>query len=57
MDGGASPIVEIVKLAEKYNVLTFLDEVHAVSMYGETGAGCLAIVGFIFIFFTNKKGN
>ena len=39
MDGNFSPINEICNLAEKYNALTFLDEVHAVGMYGKRGAG------------------
>ena len=29
----------IVKLAKKYNALSYIDEVHAVGMYGKTGAG------------------
>ena len=41
MDGNFSPINEICNLAEKYNALTFLDEVHAVGMYGKRGAGVL----------------
>ena len=39
MDGDISPISAICDLAEKYNALTYLDEVHAVGMYGEHGAG------------------
>jgi|CXWL01.1.fsa_nt_gi 5-aminolevulinate synthase len=39
MDGDISPIKEFCDLADKYNALTYLDEVHAVGMYGEHGAG------------------
>ncbi|MEQ1789950.1 MAG: 5-aminolevulinate synthase, partial [Rickettsiales bacterium] len=39
MDGDISPIKEICDLADKYNALTYLDEVHAVGMYGEHGGG------------------
>ena len=39
MDGDFAPVKEICDLAEKYNTLTFLDEVHAVGIYGERGAG------------------
>ncbi|EKU48207.1 5-aminolevulinate synthase [Staphylococcus massiliensis] len=39
MDGDVAPIKEIVALAKKYNALTFLDEVHAIGMYGKEGAG------------------
>ena len=39
MDGDISPIEKICELAEKYNAITYLDEVHAVGMYGEHGAG------------------
>lgn len=39
MDADIGKIREIQAIAEKYNALTFLDEVHAVGMYGDTGAG------------------
>lgn len=39
MDGDIGPIKTFCDLAEKYNAITYLDEVHAVGMYGEHGAG------------------
>jgi 5-aminolevulinate synthase len=39
MDGDIAPIGAICDLADKYNALTYLDEVHAVGMYGEHGGG------------------
>ena len=39
MDGDIAPIEQICDLADKYNALTYLDEVHAVGMYGEHGGG------------------
>ena len=39
MDGDFGKIAEIVAIAKKYQALTYIDEVHAVGLYGETGAG------------------
>jgi 5-aminolevulinate synthase len=45
MCGSIGKIPEIIKLAKKYNALTFLDEVHAVGMYGKRGAGIAEALG------------
>ncbi|NNM57133.1 5-aminolevulinate synthase [Acidocella sp.] len=39
MDGDIAPLKEICDLADKFNALTYLDEVHAVGMYGAHGGG------------------
>jgi len=45
MDGDISPVQEIVDLCKKYNAITFLDEVHAVGLYGEQGGGICDLRG------------
>ena len=45
MDGDVSPMHDICDLADRYGAITYIDEVHAVGLYGNTGAGKLEELG------------
>jgi len=45
MDGDIAPIEGICNLADKYSALTYIDEVHAVGMYGKKGGGISQLLG------------
>jgi 5-aminolevulinate synthase len=60
MSGDIAPLAEIAEIAQRYGAMTFLDEVHAVGMYGPEGAGIAARLGiadqFTVIMGTLAKG-
>jgi len=45
MDGDVSPIKDICDLADKYQAITYIDEVHAVGLYGTHGGGKVEELG------------
>jgi len=45
MDGDIAPVCQIVKLAEKYHLLTMIDDAHATGVLGENGKGTLEFFG------------
>jgi 5-aminolevulinate synthase len=47
MDGDIAPVQGIVELADRYNALTYIDEVHAVGLYGPRGGGIAAQEGLM----------
>jgi 5-aminolevulinate synthase len=47
MDGDFGPIAEVCELAERHGALTYLDEVHAIGMYGRRGAGLAEAQGLM----------
>jgi len=53
MDGDVSPISRVCDLAEEYGAITYIDEVHAVGLYGDTGAGYCEKVGEARVDITN----
>ena len=47
MDGDVGLISDICDLADKYNAITYCDEVHAIGLYGHNGAGWLEQIGMM----------
>ena len=47
MDGDVGLISDICDLADKYKAITYCDEVHAIGLYGENGAGWLEKIGMM----------
>ena len=45
MDGDVSPMLDICNLADRYGAITYIDEVHAVGLYGEHGGGYIEKLG------------
>jgi 5-aminolevulinate synthase len=45
MDGDIAPVEKICDIAEKYGAMTYLDEVHAVGLYGKNGGGISQVEG------------
>ena len=39
MNGSIAPVKEFIRLAKQYNAITYVDEVHAIGLYGKSGAG------------------